>query len=383
MQIKRTFRIVIPILILVAAGLACNFPTEGTPTPSGPELLKTYAAETIQAQLTLVATGIQPTFTPGLPQATSEPSPGISPTSPAVITPSPTSTKGECDQAGFEKDVTVPDNTTMSAGEQFTKTWRLRNDGTCSWNSSYAIVFDHGDAMGGPASAVLTTDTVAPGETVDISVVLIAPSTTGTYQGYWKLRNPAGQVFGLGSEKDKDFWVKVKVAPESGLTYDFNIQAKNAAWIGSGGGSAVEVPFGGADDNPDGVAKLKNDFRLENGKTSGWALVMGPKKTDDGKITGAFPVYTVGEKDHFKAKLGFVQNCSGGQVVYRFSIKEGETVTKLDEWSKTCDGGLIFADVVLSDYAGREVQFVLDVLADGSPVNDLVVWGSARIERED
>jgi len=145
----------------------------------------------------------------------------------------------------------------------------------------------------------------------------------------------------------------------------------------------VEVPFGGADDNPDGVAKLKNDFLLENGKTSGWAMVTGPKKTDDGKITGAFPVYTVGEKDHFKAKLGFVKNCSGGQVVFRFSIKEGETVTKIDEWSKTCDGGLIFADVVLSGYAGREVQFVLDVLADGSPVNDLVVWGSARIERED
>jgi hypothetical protein len=272
---------------------------------------------------------------------------------------------------------------TLRAGEQFTKTWRLRNDGTCSWNSSYAIVFDHGDAMGGPASAMLTSETVDTGGTVDISVVLIAPSTPGTYQGYWKLRNPAGQVFGLGTEGDKDFWVKIKVAPESGLTYDFNIQAKHATWIGSGGGSAVQVPFDGADDNPDGVAKLKNDFRLENGKTSGWAMVTGPKKTDDGKITGTFPAYTIGEKDHFKAKLGFIQNCNGGKVVYRFSIKEAETVTKLGEWPKTCDGSLVFVDLNLSSYAGREVQFVLDVLADGSPENDLVVWGSARIERED
>ena len=383
MQIRRTFRSAIPLIILIAAGLACNFPTEGTPTPSGPELLKTYAAETIQAQLTLVATGIQPTFTPGGSPATATAPPDSSPTSPAAITPSPTSTQGECDQAGFEKDVTIPDNMVISAGEQFTKTWRLRNDGTCSWNSSYALVFDRGDAMGGPASAVLTTEIIAPGEPVDLSVVMIAPETPGTYQGYWKLRNPAGQVFGLGAEKDKDFWVKIKVAPESGLTYDFNIQAKNAAWVGSGGGSAVEVAFGGADDNPDGVAKLKNDFRLENGKTSGWALVTGPKKTDDGKITGVYPVYTVGDNDHFKAKLGFVQNCNGGQVVYRLSIKEGETITKLDEWPKVCDGGLVFADVNLSSYAGREVQFVLDVLADGSPVNDLVVWGSARIEREE
>jgi len=237
--------------------------------------------------------------------------------------------------------------------------------------------------MGGPASAVLTTDTIATGETVDISVVMIAPETPATYQGYWKLRNPAGQVFGLGSEKDKDFWAKINVAPESGLTYDFNILAKDATWIGSGGGSAGEVSFGGSDDNPEGVAKLKNDFRLENGKTSGWALVTGPKKTDDGRITGTFPAYTIREKDHFKAKLGFTQNCEGGRVLYQFSIKEGETLTKLDEWSKICDGGLIFADVNLSAYAGREVQFVLDVLADGAPVNDLVVWGSARIERED
>jgi len=383
MQIKSAFRYVIPILVLILAGLACNFPTGGTPTPSGPELLKTYAAQTIQAQLTLVATGIQPTFTPGGSAATLTPPPGPSPTSPVAATPTPTTTQGECDQAGFEKDVTIPDNTVIGSGEQFTKTWRLRNDGTCTWNSSYAIVFDHGDAMGGPASAVLTGEASAPGETVDISLVLIAPETPGTYQGYWKLRNPAGQVFGLGSGKDKDFWVKIRVAPESGLTYDFNIQAKNAAWVGSGGGSTVEVPFGGADDNPDGVAKLKNDFLLENGKTSGWALVTGPKKTDDGKITGIFPAYTIGQKDHFKAKLGFIQNCNNGQVVFQFSIKQGETVTKLGEWAKSCDGGLIFADVNLSDYAGQEVPFVLDVLADGSPVNDLVVWGSARIEREE
>lgn len=381
MRIKHISRIVIPILTLTAAGIACNFPSGGTPTPSGPEMVKTYAAETIQAQLTLVARDIQPTFTPvDLPTIT--PPVSISPTSPPAVTPSPTPTQGVCDQAGFEKDVTIPDNTILSAGEKFTKTWRLRNDGTCTWNSGYGLVFDRGDAMGGPASTALTTGTVAPGETIDISVELTAPDSPGTYQGYWKLRNPSGQVFGLGAERDKDFWVKIKVAPDSGLTYDFNIQAKNATWTGSGEGLEVGVPFDGAEDNPDGVAKLKNDFRLENGKTSGWALVTGPKKTDDGKITGTYPAYTVGEKDHFKAKLGFVDNCNAGKVVFRFSIKAGGSITKLGEWPKTCDGSLLLVDVDLSGYAGQGVQFVLEVLADGSPANDLVVWGSARIERE-
>lgn len=121
---------------------------------------------------------------------------------------------------------------------------------------------------------------------------------------------------------------------------------------------------------------------MENGKQSGIALITGPKKTDDGRITGTFPAYIIKDKDHFKAKLGFLENCNDGQVIFQFGIKEGDAVQKLDQWTKSCDGLLIFPDIDLSGYAGREVQFVLDVLADGPLVNDLVVWGSARIERE-
>jgi hypothetical protein len=378
MQKFRRYRPLIPLLILLSLALACNFPRAGTPTPSGPELLKTYAAQTIQVQLTLLATGVQPTFTPGLVEVTATPSP----TTPNATTQTPSSTQGVCDQAGFEKDVTIPDNTVLTAGQEFTKTWRLRNDGTCSWNSNYAIVFDHGESMNAPPSVPLTTGSVAQGEAVDVSVDLIAPDDPGTYQGYWKLRNPAGQNFGLGKDRDKDFWVKIQVGQQSGITFDFNIQAKSATWVGSGGGSTVEVPFGGADDNPDGVAKLKDNFVMENGKSSGVALVTGPKKTDDGRITGTFPVYKIEAKDHFKAKLGFLENCKEGQVTFQFGIKEAGAVQKAGEWTKSCDGTLVFADIDLSGYAGKEVQFVLDLFADGSPVNDLAVWGSARIERE-
>lgn len=382
MRSVHRFCLVIPIIILILMAMACNFPQGGDPTPSGPDLLKTYAAQTIQAQLTLVATGLQPTITPGQPGATATPLTEITATSAPEFTPTPSPTQGVCDQGAFEEDVNYPDNSVLKPGEEFTKTWRLANTGTCTWNSNYAIVFDRGDAMEGPASAALTTNSIAPGETVDVSVVLIAPETPGTYQGYWMLRNPAGQEFGLGEDRDKNFWVKIKIGPQSGLVYDFNIHAKSATWIGSGGGSAAEVAFNGADDNPDGVAKLKDDFLLENGKRSGWALVTGPKKINDGRITGTFPKYTVEDKDHFKAKLGFTDNCQDGQVTFQFGFKEGEDVQKLGEWKKSCDGNLIHVDVDLSAYRGTEVHFVLDVLADGSPVNDLVVWGSARIERE-
>jgi len=54
--------------------------------------------------------------------------------------------------------------------------------------------------------------TVAPGQTVDISVEMTAPATPGKYTGNWKLRNDKGTVFGLGSTLDKPFYVQIEVA---------------------------------------------------------------------------------------------------------------------------------------------------------------------------
>jgi len=374
---------ILGVLVLLAVG--CNFPQGGTPTVSGPALVLTYAVQTVQARLTLAPTGLLGTFTPGPPGLTSTP-PVTTPDAPGTGSPSPgaTQTQAFCDRGGFEKDLTIPDGTVLKPGEPFTKTWQLRNTGTCAWNSGYSVVFLEGDSLGGPPSAPLTGGTVPPGETVDVSVNLQAPQEPGTYQGYWMLRNPAGQVFGLGSLADKNFWVKIQVGASSPIAYDFNNQGKAATWVSSGGAAAdTNLAFGGPDDDPNGVAKLKDDFILENGRRSGVALVTGPRHAAEGRITGVFPQFTIQDGDRFKAKLGFLENCGNGQVVFQFGIKEGEGVQILAEWKKSCDGTLLLPEIDLSGYQGRAVQFVLVVLADGSPEDDLVVWGSARIERSD
>ncbi|HEY6074680.1 MAG TPA: NBR1-Ig-like domain-containing protein, partial [Anaerolineales bacterium] len=85
----------------------------------------------------------------------------------------------------FVADVTIPDGTTMTPGQTFTKTWRLRNAGTCAWTTSYAIVFSNGNSMNGPTTQALA-GAVNPGQTVDISVNLTAPSAVGDYTGNWK-----------------------------------------------------------------------------------------------------------------------------------------------------------------------------------------------------
>jgi hypothetical protein len=132
------------------------------------------------------------------PEATVEPTPEIE-----ICT----------DRGTFVTDVTVPDGADFTPGQAFVKTWRLRNNGTCTWTSSYDLVFDHGDAMNGPASQALP-GLVHPGETIDLSVDLTAPSAEGGYTGYWLLRSSEGVLFGIGANANVAFWVEIEVLEE-------------------------------------------------------------------------------------------------------------------------------------------------------------------------
>lgn len=91
-------------------------------------------------------------------------------------------------------DVTIPDDTAMAPGTSFTKTWRVRNSGTCDWGSGFTLVFASGDQMGGPASVVVPPTTA--GSNTDLSVGLAAPGSPGTYRGNWRVQSDAGAAFG-------------------------------------------------------------------------------------------------------------------------------------------------------------------------------------------
>jgi len=181
--------------------------------PSGPtaeELQATSAAQTVAAQLTQVA--IQQTIAP--PPATDTPAPPTdTPPPPVTDTPVPptaTPTPACTDLIQFVADVSVPDNTYFAPSKSFTKTWRLKNAGTCTWTTGYALVFDSGNIMGGPTSQNLA-GSVAPGANVDISVGLTSPASNGTHRGNWKLRNDKGTIFGLSG--GGPFYVQIIVGP--------------------------------------------------------------------------------------------------------------------------------------------------------------------------
>ena len=111
------------------------------------------------------------------------------------------------DDSEFVSDVTVPDGTTFQPGTVFRKTWRIRNSGTCTWDAGYRFAFLAGDRMSGPRSTPLGTldrlpqspplfPMIRPGEEIELSVTLIAPSEAGTYTGQWQLFAPDGRPFG-------------------------------------------------------------------------------------------------------------------------------------------------------------------------------------------
>jgi hypothetical protein len=225
---KRLFQPLVTLIILGLLITACNLPIAPTQQPPKLDLVKTAAAQTVVARLTEAAQQgglqIQPSSTPTTaPPPTQTPPPPLppkptdTPTPTETVTPSPTPTE-VCDRAAFVKDVTVPDNTKFAPGETFTKEWEIKNIGVCIWNSAYQAFFHSGEKMGAPDSVQITTGTVAPGQSVIISVDMKAPTTPGTYQGFWKLRNPDGVVFGIGASGTSAFWVKIKV--KAGPNFD-------------------------------------------------------------------------------------------------------------------------------------------------------------------
>ena len=123
----------------------------------------------------------------------------------------------EVDQAvctrsiGFEEDLTVPDNTVFAPGATFTKSWRLRNTGTCPWIEGYSLVFVSGDPLGSPETQPLPK-VVAPGQTVDVSVALTAPEEPGEYLGRWQISDANGDLFGVGGFIEETIFTRIVVA---------------------------------------------------------------------------------------------------------------------------------------------------------------------------
>ena len=142
----------------------------------------------------------------GLKPADVEPLPTPAPAQPTpTVAPNPpTAAPAGCvDNMSYVADLNYDDQNmtappVLKPGQSFVKTWRIRNSGTCTWDSKYYLAYTSGNSsqaqMGGQPTYV--KGTVAPGATYDISVNLTAPTQPGVYQGFWQMNDAKGKAFG-------------------------------------------------------------------------------------------------------------------------------------------------------------------------------------------
>lgn len=183
----RLNRIVVALLCLSLIFSAC------TPSAQNESAIGTAVAQTLEAA--------QPAPTTSTPQP---PLPTLPPSlTPAVVntpTDAPTLSSApsdpDCIHAVYVSEY-PPDQTVFAPNTQFAKTWTIRNVGTCTWDSTYRLIFWSGDTLGS-ATYYNLPEVVPPGSETSITIPLTAPAEEGIYTGYWRLQTPWNAAFGVG-----------------------------------------------------------------------------------------------------------------------------------------------------------------------------------------
>jgi hypothetical protein len=377
---------IITSVILILTG--CNFPKAEKQTNGDMSLIMTSAAQTASVELTQIAiNNLIQQLTGEIPGGVVTATPSPQPASIASATPTSavvTATAIPCYRAQFVSDVTIPDDTEMDAGEAFTKTWRLKNNGSCTWQSGTQLVFVSGNGMNGPASKDIG-QTVAPGQSVDVSIALNAPDDEGSFTGYYQLRSSDGVRFGIGTNADVSFWVKIYVEnvtyemdANHPLDFDYNICA--AKWSSTSGRvscSTSAVDFNNGSVRKTDSPKFESAYQDDEG-----TIVVSPSAGSGGMVMGQYPKIAVKNGDHFTTMIGCMYQREDCNVLIELQyLDSNNTLHNLGSWAEAYDGKYTQVDVDLSSLDGKTVAFILKVNNNGDSKDDEVFWLSPQIVR--
>jgi hypothetical protein len=132
------------------------------------------------------------------PLITDTPLPSKASATPLTLTTPLATSPASCDNMVGVADVTIPDGYVAAPGEVMKKTWTVKNLGPCTWNQHYVLIYGWGGQGTGwnTTKPVNLSKVVAPGETIDISVTLKAPTASGEYVAAFRLQNDKGFNFG-------------------------------------------------------------------------------------------------------------------------------------------------------------------------------------------
>jgi hypothetical protein len=382
---KKTTSITLILVFVTVLLISCNLPFGGTQTPIDENLINTSVAQTLAANGTGLLPTIELTLAPTIPTVAL----------PTIALPTIAPTEDTCNRASWVEDVSVPDGSVFLPNVAFTKTWRLKNVGSCTWNTSYAVVYFSGDQMSAPAATPLLGN-VPPGGTVDVSVNMKSPGSNGDYRGNFKLRSDTGLIFGTGSSYTAEVFAQIEVSslmlipdlhfdgllhilPLETLVYDFSANYCSASWHNASVVGDFACP-GTKSDAQGFVVRNDNPRLQDNVVYTGTALFTHPQWVDGGSVSGTFPLITIENGMKFRATLGCGYN--GAACDVRFLLRyriEGGTLQQLEQWDVKYSDVPVAVDVDLSALAGKKVNFVLQVVTNGPPNQDWAHWVNPRI----
>mgnify|MGYP001226693343 CR=1 FL=1 len=367
----KAFKISALIIALAIVLVACKpINPDAKPTDQLDDI-RTVAARTIEALTTqmLQTEQANKTLAPHMPSETLEtPIQPVEtaqvPTNEAETTPAPNAGSQPdgkpCDLAFFMGE-TIPDGSELYPGMMFKKTWTFRNDGSCTWTGDYAVVFMSGDSMSAPVATPIGKAEVKPGETVEVTVPLIAPTIGGEYRADFKLRNAGGVLFAF-KNPDHTFWVDIKVV--EGVIHLAHAYC-GATWSSAAG----VLPCPGLPSDPAGYVYSDNSPVLETGAMDDEpTLWLGVNAVQNGYIMGIYPAMKIPENASFSTVLGCGHGLTQCRVNFVLAYQEGEgQVVQLGSWDEVYDGELERIRLDLSALAGRTVKIVLIARAIDSP----------------
>lgn len=282
-----------------------------------------------------------------------------------------------CNQAQFIRDVTVRDGSQKAPGEEFTKTWLLKNTGTCTWTAgTYKLVLETGSDAFGVATSHTLPANVLPYATVELTIPgMIAPASPGKHRSSWRLEDGAGNKFGVGwSGYSVAIFTEINVVTPPTVTYDFTAQAPSALWRSSVPGG---ISFPGTPGAAIGSVIEQAAPKFESGVTASTpGLVVSPNNDYNGFIEGNFTAYTVKKGDRFQTTVGCEYGQTSCYVAFslKYQIGSGPIYT-LWTFRERYEGLTYSANLNLDRLAGKTVNFILSMSAYGSPVGDSAIWG--------
>ena len=377
-KFRSTPLIVISILLAATILAACQMKPTPPPTIDPLDSIRTAAARTVEALTTQIVATEQAaqTQTAAYQAPTELPQPSETeqvltpenPSDPTTPNPeqsaTPTGSKA-CDLAGFVEE-SIPDGTQFTPGSSFTKTWKLTNEGTCTWTTDYDVVFVGGTSMNTPASQPISDKAVAPGESVLISMPVTAPNSAGTYRAEFKLRNAEEVIFAFRNP-EHTFWVEIQVRGDQLNLADSYCSAE---W--TNGTDKLHCP--GQPEDSGGFVYSDNTPLLENGaKDDETALWLGLPGSNDSYLKGTYPAMLIPNNAKFTTILGCKKGNLGCDVEFSLTYQDGSgALQEVESWREMHNGEFQKINVDLSSLGGRQVKIVLIVRSLGSSSGDVI-----------